>query len=1455
MGTNLYFLLASRSASIFRRIFLLSLLLITLTSKAETIIAYQSDWKYLDNGTIYNTNNWRLAGFDDSGWLYRPAPFAFGNYFYRTLLQRGPNNGTPNHKVFYFRKTVNITNAAAKNSYRLRAYFDDGIVIYVNGVEVTRKNMNANPDSLYTRSAGDSLTIDMQLSPSFFQEGSNIISAEVHQVGETSSDILFDLQLEGDVTPVSLFRHPYLQLASYNQMTVRWYTNVTSTATVRYGTSPDLASYTEVSVATRDTMHSVLLKNLFPDTKYYYSVGYNSGNSFQLLQYNAAVNYFRTLPSPTDTSHPLRFWLLGDSGAGTQLNPRPFKVRNAYLAYLNSRNNPNVDGIVFLGDNSNTQGYEGTQVALDTTLFKFYNRPNDQQLLSHIPSWTVIGNHDYDPDPSYLHSDGNTYYVRKAYHKQSAASFSTFAYPDSAQIGGESTLNKKGYYSFNQGDIHFVVLNPPLIEKDNVADNWLEPFLTIKEILSKNSIALDYNFNTAIDDLPQVKWLIKDLTANTKKWTIVTFHLPPFSTIGHFPDEKDLTRVREKLLPILEKPEYHVDALLVSHTHAYLRAGMIRKKGNAARTTDSYQPGNNLGRYPASPPYVKSNSETAYSYILSGSAGRGFFGNVNNNGTSVYVNDSGYDDPAKVKHPSISTPPFDTSPPLDNLTGDNTTDFYHDKGGSVELLFQENRLDVKFIKESDVSPNYVIADSFVVMKDVNKKTTTTLQNGGDIVKLKASWIGDYRWYSSVQPNQLLASGVRELTLGPNNNSTFYVRDQNGYLADTFIVNVINPRGSTVGDTLIPFRSEWLFPLSAGFSTKGVKLNEQCVVSWTFSAPAFEMPGKGIIGLGHTDEGFKLTNALIERVFVPAEKLWFRRSFILNGSTATYAGFKLTLQRDKNLATRRSYTTSLQTILINGQEAVIQSTSPRDISEGREEITYTLSNAGFNYGVNYILVSYYLTPMIGGGFPVNPGLDPFTFDAQLISMPATLAPPPASKQFKLAKTSVEAPQFCAGDSVRVQFTAVGNESGFPLVYEARLVTASGDVPLAESVRSPIAAKLPGNMEAGKYRIKIVTKSAFMDQLESSEIQIKALPKATVVPAETPTIWRGQPFLIGVKFEGEGPWNYVLSDNSSGNSTVAEKSVEVRPVNSQTYSVKTVSNGCGTGQATGSVQVIVNEPVLTVTQVSRITVAPRTALCTGDSLSVAYMVVGPDDQRTYSVELSDQHGNFNAPVVLGNGSSSPILTMLPGAIPEGDRYRVRVKALDSQLVFTQNSSDVISIHKTATGSFVLDKETIVNTEEVKVQFSFTGSLPVYYYLKYGADTLSGNVNQATLVRMLLIGQEQVFSLDSVRNVCGYGTIAGKRTVTVSLVVGSEPPSSEVTVYPNPASGLLLLKNKRSWKEPFQWSIYGVNGKLFQNGTQKASQTMFSEIDIQLLSPGLYILRLNEKGRKSSWKIVKE
>lgn len=1414
---------------------------------AQVIVPFQSGWKYAPESNTAPAVTWKSPGFDDASWKNGNAPFGFGNHFYNTSLQKGPNNTTPNYPAYYFRKTVNISSASTYSSFRLRAYLDDGIVIYINGVEVKRKNMNTNPNDPYTGAAGDSLTIDTLLSTSLFQNGSNLISAEVHQTGSTSSDILFDLKLEGQ-TP-SLFRYPYLQLASHDQMTVCWYTTSPTKATVRYSTNPDLEIYEEVSSTKNDTLHSVTLKKLNPDTKYYYNVGYYLGSEFRQLQYNPAVNYFHTLPPSHETSYSLRFWLVGDSGTnaakdsttGKENNPRPFKVRDAYLAYLNANNNPYVDGILFLGDNSNTSPYEGLQPALDTTLFRFYNRPNDQQLLSHIPSWTVMGNHDYNP------SNDPKPKIQKAYHQQTAASFSTFAFPDSAQIGGEPTYNKKGYYSFDQGNVHFVVLNPYLIEATS-GYSYTDTGFGYWAISHRQSIARNPTLTDAIDDQEQVKWLVKDLLRNQKKWTVVTFHLPPFSTIGHFPDsDNELARVQQKLLPILEKPEYHVDAVIVSHTHAYLRAGMIRKIGSQARTTDYQQSGGlagkgNLGRYPASAPYIKSNNETAYTYILSGSAGRGF-----NEGR---VNDGGYDSTNinVVQHPSYS------NPPLDNLTGDYTTGFYHTKGGSVELFFKENRLDVKFIKESDVSPHYVIADSFVVMKDVNKKTAITIQKGGDVVKLKASWIGEYNWYSSDQPDQLLTSGIRELTLGPNSSSTFFVRDQNGYLADTFLVNVVIP-DTLANDMLIHFESQWLYPTQAGFATKSLNLNEQCVAPWTFTSPAFETPVRAIIGLGHIDEGYKLPNSSIERVFVPAEKLWFRRSFILNGSTSSYSNFKITLLRDKNLTARKSYTTKEHAIMINGQEVQRTDTTTKDLGDGREEVTYTLDNSGFTQGINYLLVSYYLTPDSAFVYPIDASTDPFTFDAQLISTSRVSAPPPPSKQLRLTKTTLVSQQACAGDTVSVQYTTSGNESGFPIVYEVQLVTASGGIPLAEGTRSPILVRLPANLLEGDYKIKVVTKSAFMDQLESSEMHVTVLPKATIIPDSIISVWKGQLFSIPAKFEGGGPWDYVLSDGSSGTVLPAATGIEVKANKTRTYTISSVSNSCGVGKATGSIQVEVKEPLLSVGKVVGFTSAPlKTALCDGDSVSVAYSVVGPNIERTYSVELSDKNGSFDTPTVLGNGNANPLRMLFPTLLPEGDQYRIRMKAVSPDVEFTMSSSEPIAIRKTAAGSFTLSKEAVLDNEELKLSLALTGTPPVYYFLRYGADTLRGSLSESVLVRTLNLRQTTVFALDSVRNVCGYGLVSGNRTVTVTLLVGVDPGStSRITAYPNPSSELLLLKSSSQWNGTLQWSIYNPSGTIMQRGTRKPQPNTPFAIDISSLPAGLYILALTEGKQESTWKIV--
>jgi hypothetical protein len=81
-----------------------------------------------------------------------------------------------------------------------------------------------------------------------------------------------------------------------------------------------------------------------------------------------------------------------------------------------------------------------------------------------------------------------------------------------------------------------------------------------------------------IDEIPekkmlQVEWLEKILTENPKKWTVITFHYPIFSTK---PDRINEDMI-EFIQPILEK--YKVDLVLQGHDHAYARGRVLNRDG------------------------------------------------------------------------------------------------------------------------------------------------------------------------------------------------------------------------------------------------------------------------------------------------------------------------------------------------------------------------------------------------------------------------------------------------------------------------------------------------------------------------------------------------------------------------------------------------------------------------------------------------------------------------------------------------------------------------------------------------------------------------------------------------------------------------------------------------------------------------------------------------------------
>lgn len=116
-----------------------------------------------------------------------------------------PGASSTKYITSYYRQTVNFTAAELAttfNTIQLNMFRNDGIVVYINGVERIRDNMPAGAIAYGTlassnKAPGPAESIVYNLSPSFFIAGNNTIAVEVHLNSATRADMLFDMEVLG----------------------------------------------------------------------------------------------------------------------------------------------------------------------------------------------------------------------------------------------------------------------------------------------------------------------------------------------------------------------------------------------------------------------------------------------------------------------------------------------------------------------------------------------------------------------------------------------------------------------------------------------------------------------------------------------------------------------------------------------------------------------------------------------------------------------------------------------------------------------------------------------------------------------------------------------------------------------------------------------------------------------------------------------------------------------------------------------------------------------------------------------------------------------------------------------------------------------------------------------------------------------------------------------------------
>jgi hypothetical protein len=461
---------------------------------------------------------------------------------------------------------------------------DDGILVYINGVEKYRNNMPSGTIAYNTWAAetcsDDGYTwFSATLATGTLVTGTNVIAVEIHQRKPTSADISFDLQLAGTGsstggsggTSALLTRGPYLQMGNQTAVTLRWRTNTATDSKIEAGTV--YGTYTlSATNATSATEHEVRITGLAADTKYYYRFG----SSTQTLQ-SANDNYFTTAPPPT-TTRKLRIAAFGDCGKNSL--DHQSKTLTAYRNYLANNSLEAADAWLLLGDNA----YEnGTDADYTSNYFNAYG----STILKNHKLYPAPGNHEYDNNASKQSSHNVPY-------------FSIFTLPANAECGGVASGNER-YYSYDIGNVHFLALD---------------------------SYGLENGGTTRLYDTTgaQVTWVKKDLAANTKKWTIAYWHHPPYTMGSHNSDNTtELVKIREKFIRILER--LGVDVILCGHSHGYERSYLLNgyygneSSFNVSTHTKSSSSGKYNGSSNSCPYITAAGGNHGTVYVVSGSAG------------------------------------------------------------------------------------------------------------------------------------------------------------------------------------------------------------------------------------------------------------------------------------------------------------------------------------------------------------------------------------------------------------------------------------------------------------------------------------------------------------------------------------------------------------------------------------------------------------------------------------------------------------------------------------------------------------------------------------------------------------------------------------------------------------------------------------------------------------------
>ncbi len=157
-------------------------------SAARNFIEPGAEWTFR-RGSEAIPVDWTNPAFDDADWERGRAGIGYGDGDDATVLADMEGN----YASVFCRKRFFVAPGTAFDEALLSVVYDDGVVVYLNGTEIDRRQMPGGTITRQTTAAasGESNVATWTLPRAEFVEGENVLAVSVHNASLGSSDLSF----------------------------------------------------------------------------------------------------------------------------------------------------------------------------------------------------------------------------------------------------------------------------------------------------------------------------------------------------------------------------------------------------------------------------------------------------------------------------------------------------------------------------------------------------------------------------------------------------------------------------------------------------------------------------------------------------------------------------------------------------------------------------------------------------------------------------------------------------------------------------------------------------------------------------------------------------------------------------------------------------------------------------------------------------------------------------------------------------------------------------------------------------------------------------------------------------------------------------------------------------------------------------------------------------------------